>query len=141
MPSGGTRQGAGPKEKDIELKVLEALRRVGCTQEEISAHFGMTERAFEKRKAKSKEIQQIMESAAARGRSSLRRQLHMRAQAGSDACLIFLAKNELGMTDRIRQEMTGKNGGAIELNTNDVRSRIASKLSSLAAKQGTGEAS
>jgi hypothetical protein len=135
MPSGGARKGTGPKPKEIDLKVLEALRRVGATQAEIAAQFDMTENAFEKRKAKSRDIQEIMEYAAARGNLSLRRRLHIRAHEGSDACLIFLAKNCLGLTDRVRTEISGPEGKPIEVDNKASAEIVADMIRMLEANK------
>jgi hypothetical protein len=55
--------------------------------------------------------------------------LAQRAIAGSDAAAIFLAKARLGWSDRQQVELTGANGGPIEIaQRTEVVSKLAGRL-------------
>jgi hypothetical protein len=69
------------------------------------------------------------------GRVSLRRMQYKKAMAGSDTMLIWLGKNYLEQADKSQTEVSGRNGGPIEID--NARERIERKLASMSTRKGT----
>lgn len=109
------------------------------TDEEIANHFGVSQKTIQHRKADTKTkykipvigepkgtfftgtFAEIMDHGKQRGKTSLRRLLWAQAQQlgsrSAVAAAIFLAKNVLGYRDSQHTEVTGKDGGPIEVKT------------------------
>src|SRR5277367_4406363 len=104
---------ARPKTK-IDLVELEKLCGMQCTDEEIAAFFGISTRTIERRR-KVQRFGEIMDSAKAKGRISVRRSLFKLAANGNVAAAIFLSKNLLGYRDVVNTEHTGLAGGPIQI--------------------------
>jgi len=95
------------KAKPINLEELEKLAGMFSTEEEIAAWFGMSRETFNRRKARSAEIREILERGQHKGRVSLRRAQMQRALAGDRTMLIWCGKQHLGQKDRIETTDTG----------------------------------
>jgi hypothetical protein len=95
---------------DIDLVQLEALCQIGATNEEIAAHFGVSERTIENRSRRA-EFRAAMDRGIARGNLSLRLKQMQMALAGDRVMLIWLGKNRLGQADKIETEHSGEIGG------------------------------
>jgi hypothetical protein len=82
----------------------------GCTNREIASFFDCSTDTIERRFAAQ------MDKGRMEGRTRLRRKIWQEAiEKGNTALLIFLAKNELGMSDKSALELSGVAGGPIEL--------------------------
>ena len=101
-------------EAKIDLAELEKLCGMQCTDEEIAAFFGVSTRTIERRR-KVQKFSEIMDSAKAKGRVSVRRSLFKLAANGNVAAAIFLSKNLLGYRDVVNNEHTGLSGGPIQI--------------------------
>jgi hypothetical protein len=101
-------------EAKIDLAELEKLCGMQCTDEEIAAFFGVSNRTIVRRR-RVKQFAEIMERARAKGRVSVRRSLFKLAAGGNIAAAIFLAKNLLGYRDVVSTEHSGVAGGPIEI--------------------------
>jgi hypothetical protein len=101
-------------EAKIDPVELEKLCAMQCTDEEIAAFFGVSTRTIERRR-KVKKFNEVMESARAKGRVSVRRALFRLANNGQIAAAIFLSKNLLGYKDYVNSELTGAAGGPIQI--------------------------
>jgi len=101
-------------EASIDLAELEKLCGMQCTDEEIAAFFGVSTRTIERRR-KVPKFGEIMDSAKAKGRVSVRRSLFKLANNGNVAAAIFLAKNLLGYRDVVNSEHSGLAGGPIQI--------------------------
>src|SRR5271163_2140162 len=110
-------------EAKIDLVELEKLCGMQCTDEEIAAFFGVSTRTIERRR-KEKQFGEIMGSAKAKGRISVRRHLFRLAAAGNVAAAIFLAKNLIGYRDVVSNEHSGPNGTPIPIATNPDLSQL-----------------
>ena len=102
----------------IPLDELGKLCERQCSDEEIAAYFGVTERTIIKRK-KSKEFLAVMEKGKARGRVRLRSELFSRAlnDKNSAAYLIFACKTILGLRERAEFEHSTKAGQPLQIET------------------------
>jgi len=94
-------------QKPIDLKLLEDLARIQCTDEEMASILGFTREGFRKRKQRQPELVGIIEKGKEAGRCSLRRLQWKSATGGNIAMQIFLGKQYLGQTDRQMTELSG----------------------------------
>jgi len=90
---------------DIPLNVLKALAAVGCTNKEIAASFGVSERTIEGRR-RNPEFRAVIEAGIATGNISLRKKQMSLALKGNTTMLIWLGKQRLEQRDKI--DTTGK---------------------------------
>jgi hypothetical protein len=121
-------------EKKINLKELEKLCMMQCTDEEIAAFFDLSRERFVKHHKKKPEIIEVMERGKAKGRASLRRAQFSKAMSGHPALLIWMGKQILGQKETVVNEHAG------EMTINDgARERLLSKLASLASTASDSE--
>ncbi len=99
----GPRKGAGGRPRaEIDWTLVDDLCAIHCTHSEIAAVCHVHHDTLNihcKRKFKMT-FSEYIEEKRALGKRSLRRLMWQKAETGSNAMLIFLAKNWLGMADR-----------------------------------------
>jgi len=123
MP-GGARPGAGRKPVRINLRELEKLCALQCTDEEIASFFRVSVRTIERRRCKPA-FAEAMDRGKAQGRLSLRRYLWGLAKKGNSAANIFLAKNLLGYRDVVGNEHSGPGGRSINIDARPDLSQLS----------------
>jgi len=96
--------------KVIDLKLLEDLARIQCTDGEMAAILGFTREGFHKRKQRDPELVRIIEKGKDEGQSSLRRLQWKNAMGGNTTMQIWLGKQYLGQRDMHSSELTGAKG-------------------------------
>jgi hypothetical protein len=111
---GGKRAGSGRKKVDINLREVEKLAALQCTDEELAAWFHVNPRTIERRR-QHQAFAEAIECGRALGRLSVRRKLFALANKGNVAANIFLAKNLLGYRDAVRNEHSGPDGRPIPI--------------------------
>jgi hypothetical protein len=116
----------------IDLKQLEKLASMHCTDEEIAAWFGIRRETFVRRK--KGEILETLEVGRAKGRVSLRRAQFDAAIKGDRTMLIWLGKQLLGQRDIVTQEH--EHSGEVTVNDNTTRELLLSRIASLSARIG-----
>lgn len=84
--------------KMIDESLLRKLAVIHCNQEEMASVLGVSVDTLQRRYAA-----QIKEGRA-EGKMSLRRKMWEMALNGNVALLIWLSKNELGMSDKVEQK-------------------------------------
>jgi hypothetical protein len=102
--------------RPIDLKLLEDLARIQCTDEEMASILGFTREGFRKRKQRQPELVGIIEKGKEAGQCSLRRLQWKSATNGNIAMQIWLGKQYLGQREP-RHE--------VEVNDPDRAKRIA----------------
>jgi hypothetical protein len=90
--------------KPIDLKLLEDLARIQCTDEEMASILGFTREGFRKRKQRQLELVGIIEKGKEAGQCSLRRLQWKSATGGNIAMQIWLGKQYLRQREP-RQEV------------------------------------
>ena len=111
---GGHRTGAGRKPVEIDLVELEKLCSLQCTHEEIAAWFNCSVRTIENY-AKKSEFAEVMTRGRARGRISVRRAQMKLLEAGNATMGVWLGKQFLGQRDVTPVELSGVNGGPLQI--------------------------
>ena len=100
----------GRPAKPIDLKLVEDLARIQCTDQEIASMVGLTLEAFKKRKQRHPDFVSLIENAREGGRSSLRRIQWKSALGGNTTMQIWLGKQYLQQRDMHATELTGAKG-------------------------------
>jgi hypothetical protein len=109
--SGGVREGAGRKPKQIDMLDLEKLCSLQCTDEEIAAWFRVSVSTLQNRR-KQPQFAEVMRHGRARGCVSVRRAQMRLLEAGNATIAVWLGKTLLGQKDTM--QITGVNGGPIQ---------------------------
>lgn len=110
------KKGEGTKYKidDVFLAKVQELGGANATYADCAHALGMSHQNFGRLVRENEKVTMAYEAGKAHHRISLRRRLTEMAMNGNNvAAAIFLAKNDLGMSDRA--ELTGKDGGPIEI--------------------------
>jgi hypothetical protein len=90
----------------IDLKELEKLAMLQCTDEEIAAWFGVTTKTIQRRRQNPK-FAEVIERGKSKGRISVRRMQMKLLEAGNATMGVWLGKNILGQVDEVT---FGRNG-------------------------------
>src|SRR5262245_19110786 len=90
----------------IDLKELEKLAMLQCTDEEIAAWFGVHVNTIMRRR-KSPQFAEGMERGKAKGRISVRRMQMKLLEEGNGTMGVWLGKNILGQVDQVNVTGTG----------------------------------
>jgi hypothetical protein len=91
----------------IDLVELEKLCLLQCTDAEIAAWFGVTERTISRRR-KIKKFADVMERGKAKGRISVRRMQMKLLENGNATMGVWLGKNILGQVDEMHHQFDGR---------------------------------
>ena len=122
--------GGRPKKK-IDYDTVEKLASIMCTQEEIASYLDLSVRTLQR----DKEFCRIYKKGLDKGRMSVRRQQYKSAESGSATMQIWLGKQYLGQRDKHDTELSGKDGGPIEIN--DTRKAAMEKLDKIRGEKGS----
>lgn len=111
----------GRPKKTIDYTILEKLCEIFCTGEECASVLGVdyeTLNTILKRDGHGgyREYYNIHEG---KGRASLRRAQYKAALGGDRTLLVWMGKQFLGQTDKQQHELSGPDGGPIEINARD----------------------
>lgn len=101
----------------VDLEQLEKLAGLACTIEEAAAFLGVSKRTL-LRRLEDPKYKKVWEEGLLKGNVSLRRKQWALAQSDSPSAvtmLLHLSRHRLGQNDKSLVEMTGKNGGPLQL--------------------------
>ena len=116
---------------------LEGLGRLQCTNAELGAYFGLTERQIINRRAKDPELDEAIKRGNNQGRISLRRKQFEAAMAGDRTMLVWLGKNTLGQRD---SGLDINVSGGLSFDSDEIRPLLDSKLEEFVrARKGNGQ--
>jgi hypothetical protein len=108
---GGSRAGAGRKPAQIDLKELEKLCLLQCSEEEIAAWFSVSVRTIQTRRKQAR-FAEVMRRGKVKGCISVRRAQMQLLEAGNATIAVWLGKNLLGQKETM--PVTGANGGPVQ---------------------------
>lgn len=114
---------AGRPVKEIDWGRFDALCSVACTLEEVASYFKLDENTIEARIREKFDctFSVVQKRLSANVRQSLRRAQIKSALEGNVTSQIWMGKQLLGQRDRFDTEVSGKNGGAIRHEVDDLR--------------------
>lgn len=129
----------GRPRKEIDKKMFENLCGLQCTLEEIAGAFDCSPDTIERwcKRTYKENFAECFKKHSAKGKMSLRRTQFKLAEK-SAAMAIFLGKNYLGQTDKIKyeSESNGRLADLIEgLKIDDIHEQATSTHEALAEKQ------
>ncbi len=123
----------GRKKKSlVSAEVVRSLSARGLTKEQIAASLGMHPRTFYRQQQENEEINLAFEAGRAHAVLLASDKLFEKALAGDNACLIFWLKARGGWRDTGHLEISGVNGGPVEVS--DVKTKLLEKLARLGAE-------
>lgn len=96
---GDNNKGGRGRKTPINLKQLEALAEINCTEREMAQVLGISQSSLSKR------YRNLIDQIRLRGKCSLRRWQWKKAEEGNTTMLIWLGKNELGQSDTPQNEV------------------------------------
>ena len=114
--------------KPIDLRQVEELARIGCTEEDMAAVLGVSVDTIQRRKRSCPEFRGVIEKGRASLRNSLRRLQVKKALEGNTTMLIWLGKQLLGQKDARQVDMVDP----------ATRERMAALEAALAGELGVG---
>jgi len=106
MPEGQKHPGGRPPVQ-LDLRQVEELARIGCTEQDMAAVLGVSVDTIQRRKRSCDEFCGVIEKGQASLRNSLRRLQVKKALEGNVTMLIWLGKQLLGQSDRHDIEHSG----------------------------------
>ena len=111
--------------RPMSLEDLEGLGRLQCTNAELGAYFGLTERQIISRRATDPELDECIKRGQNQGRISLRRQQFAAALDGDRTMLVWLGKNVLGQRD---SGIDINVSGSMSFDNEEIRPLLDSKM-------------
>ena len=103
-PTRDGKRRAGRPPIEVDLKQLEALGAIQCTDDEIAAVLGCSTDTIGRRKKEDPDFAETLKRGKEQGKVSLWRLQWKAAQNGNIAMLIWLGKQILGQRDRVEQD-------------------------------------
>jgi len=112
----------------IDLKQVESLAANGLTQEQIAAALGISETTLHQRKRDSADFAAAIKRGKAKGIALVTNKLMESIKGGNMTGMIFFLKTQAGWRETSVQEITGANGGVIQVNTTAMSAEEAYNL-------------
>jgi hypothetical protein len=123
--SNNNRKKGGRPVIQISLDDVRKLAAMGCTDAELAAFFECSVKTIERRRSVDDAFRDAFEMGRAIGHTSLRRLQWQAANNGNTQMLIWLGKQLLGQRDFRAMEISGRDGGPVEMNWSDLIRSIA----------------
>lgn len=102
------------KKKLIRLNDVRNVALLQATQAEAASYFKITPAAFRKLLQENPKVKRAWEEGQQNGRLSLRRK-QLRLASTNAAMAIHLGKHYLEQEEKVKTEVTGKDGGPLEV--------------------------
>jgi hypothetical protein len=122
---------------DEMIRKIETLAAQGMSQDQISYALGISKGTYFKEKRNNPTINDVWSRGKAMGIAKVSNALFQAAMGGNVTAMIFWLKANAGWRDVSSVEMTGKDGGPIEVS--DAKERLHEKLEKLVAIASEGE--
>ena len=134
-----TKNKIGRPQVEIDLRKVETLAQIDCTEPEIAAVLGMHYSTWKRHKKRNPELGEIVSRGREAGKASLRRLQWRTAEEGSAAMQIWLGKNRLGQADKQQIEQHQVEQLVIVTDRTDKRANGSFHESSEVSGAGSGE--
>ncbi len=110
-------QKQGRPEASIDKTQFESMCQIHCTLPEIAGVFKVSEDTIQRwtKKTYDKTFAVVWSDFASQGKMSLRREMFKKALGGNGSMQIWLAKNHLGMKDRIETGLDDNTNETVKL--------------------------
>ena len=119
---------------EINYNTVDKLLHIQCTGEEIASVLGIDYDTLQRAVKRDKKMRfaEYIKQKANSGKASLRRMQWKAAENGNNTMLVWLGKQMLGQTDKSQTEITGRDGGPIEVDS--PLDKIEKKLALISAR-------
>gem|GEM_PF-489378 len=125
----------------IDLIQLEKMCHINATQRELAAFFNCSVDTIQNRAKDDPAFAAAMERGYCGGWSSLRRKQMEVALDGNPTMLIWLGKQLLGQRDNLDSQVSGSDGGPIQITNVPSREIIAARIARIRERRsGSGSA-
>lgn len=126
---------------DTELSEIEALAQYGVPIKDMGPRFGLSPTYFAELSRKDEALRQAIEKGKSLGIEVGARWAYRKAfliGAGDNTMAIFWLKTQAGWSEKTKLEVTGKDGGPIEMNERSIDEKIKELIERLGI--GSGDA-
>lgn len=118
--------------KEIDLNEVARLAGLGLTREQIAALLNISLPTLYSRQKEDPAFAEAMKSGRAKSLEVVSSRLMELVAEGNLGAMIFYLKSQGGWSEKQSIELTGKNGGAIEVNNHGVESLSTEQLLEIA---------
>lgn len=115
----------GRQRIEIDLAAVESAAADGLTEGEVAARLGISQDTITRRKKSSADFADAIKRGRARADAEVTSQLFKKVRKGDLGAIIWYEKTRKKYSDRVDTEVSGPNGGAIEIKATDYRAAIA----------------
>lgn len=103
---------------EINLHDVEEAAADGLNDTEVAARLGISHDTLLRRKKDSREFMQAMRRGRARAHAAVSSKLMALVKKGNLGAIVWYEKTRKGYSDRVQQEVSGRDGQALEINAN-----------------------
>lgn len=100
---------------DIDIEQVAELAGRGLSQAEICLVLGISEKTLERRKVEMSVLADAIKRGRAVAADAVANKLYEMATKGDLGAIVWYEKTRCGRTDKIAHEVTGKDGGPVEI--------------------------
>lgn len=100
---------------EIDISKVEEYAAQGLTQVEICLCLGISERTLRNHKQVDSVLADAIKRGRAKATSEIANRLYQMAIGGDLGAIIWWEKTRCGRTDKVAHEVTGKDGGPVEI--------------------------
>ena len=109
---------AGRKKIELNLRNVEEAAAEGLNESEVAARLGVSLDTIQRRKKDTAEFAEAMKTGRARAHAAVSSRLMSLIKKGNLGAIVWYEKTRKGYSDRVQQEMTGRDGEAIKITSN-----------------------
>ena len=122
-----------PLSPDYDL--VQTLAAQGMTKEQLALSIGMSHDTYTRREKEDEELFLAFARGKSEGIRKVSGALFSKAVGGDTVSMLFYLKAMAGWRDTAAVELSGKNGGPVEVN--DVKTQLAQKLLKMGGASGS----
>lgn len=123
---------------DDQRRELKTLGAVGLSFRQMAAYFGIGHNTFDRMRDDDPTIDELIEQGAANALAKVGAKLYEGAMEGNTTAQIFIMKAKGGWRENARIEVTGADGGPMQVETSDARDRLKALIARRTAADEPG---